>query len=65
MQRDPVCGREISPTLREQGQVQSFDYLGKTYFFCSLKCRTSFIDEPIAFVAEEVALRTNGEGHPR
>lgn len=63
MQRDPVCGREISPTRREQ--VQTFDYMGKTYFFCGLKCRTTFIDEPIAFVAEEVALRTNGEEHPR
>ena len=38
---DPVCGMTVDPAA-----AASADYAGRTYWFCSDGCRTSFLAEP-------------------
>ena len=42
MVTDPVCGMEIDPKTA----AGKSDYLGKTYYFCSLGCKKTFDKEP-------------------
>jgi Cu+-exporting ATPase len=51
---DPVCGMSIDP----QQAAGSFDYNGRTFFFCSIGCREKFKTDPVPFLnkpAESVA----------
>ncbi|HXI74581.1 MAG TPA: heavy metal translocating P-type ATPase, partial [Pyrinomonadaceae bacterium] len=43
---DPVCGMSIDP----QQAAGSFDYHGRTFFFCSLDCRERFKADPERFI---------------
>jgi len=45
--KDPVCGMTVDPA-RTQHRT---DHAGKTYFFCSDRCRSKFIADPMRFVA--------------
>lgn len=47
--RDPVCGMEI----RTDRAAASIEYAGKTYHFCSVRCRDQFKNEPTRFVSNE------------
>ncbi|GMV32992.1 YHS domain-containing protein [Chloroflexi bacterium CFX2] len=39
---DPVCGTKLNP-----GTVTyKYQYLGRTYYFCSLECTIAFDEEP-------------------
>lgn len=49
--KDPVCGMSVDPASAKYRS----DYTGKTYFFCSDKCRAKFEHDPKAFVAEGTA----------
>jgi Cu+-exporting ATPase len=49
--KDPVCGMLVDPASAKYRS----DYAGKTYFFCSDKCRAKFEHDPKAFVAEGTA----------
>lgn len=49
--KDPVCGMLVDPASAKYRS----DYTGKTYFFCSDKCRAKFEHDPKAFVAEGTA----------
>lgn len=40
--KDPVCGMEVS----RQTAIETYDYQGKTYYFCSVGCRQAFEVEP-------------------
>ncbi len=42
MEKDPVCGLDVDPKTAEA----SSQYQGKTYYFCSSGCKTSFDKEP-------------------
>ena len=39
---DPVCGMEIDPKT----SAGKSEYLGKTYYFCSMGCKKAFDKEP-------------------
>jgi YHS domain-containing protein len=39
---DPVCGMAVDPTTGEL----SFEYQGKTYWFCGKGCLLEFRDDP-------------------
>ncbi len=39
---DPVCGMEIDP----ETAAGSSEYMGKTYYFCSLGCKQDFDKDP-------------------
>ena len=40
---DPVCGMTVDPAT-----AGSADYAGRTYYFCSDACRTTFVIDPLA-----------------
>jgi YHS domain-containing protein len=46
LERDPVCGRELT---REQALL-SAEVKGRTYLFCSERCRMLFSIRPAWFV---------------
>ncbi|MCX5655550.1 MAG: heavy metal translocating P-type ATPase [Planctomycetota bacterium] len=54
---DPICGMTVDP----QDCAGSFDYQGKTYYFCSTHCLEKFRADPEAYLAESRA----GAPHPR
>jgi len=39
---DPVCGMDVT----EENAACSYEYMGKTYYFCAESCRDSFIADP-------------------
>ena len=49
MVRDPVCGMQ----LEEEDSVDSSEYQGKTYYFCSPNCKAAFDQDPQKYVTEE------------
>jgi YHS domain-containing protein len=49
MERDPVCGMELTPGHEEA----EFQYEGKTYHFCSRECRDLFVKNPAQYVRAE------------
>ncbi|HLW91577.1 MAG TPA: heavy metal translocating P-type ATPase [Roseiarcus sp.] len=49
--RDPVCGMSVTiATAKHQAE-----HGGKTYYFCSGRCREKFVAEPVLFIAEPSA----------
>ena len=46
MALDPVCGMQVDPAKA----AGSFDYQGKTYFFCSPHCVAKFKSDPAKYV---------------
>ncbi len=48
MEIDPVCGMSVEPTAAA-GQSE---YLGKTYYFCSLGCKQAFDKEPEKYLGQ-------------
>lgn len=48
MTRDPVCGLNI----QQYDATAVSDYRGKTYYFCSTRCRAVFVECPATFVIE-------------
>lgn len=46
---DPVCGMTVDPQTAEFRAEEA----GKTYFFCSAKCREKFVAEPTRFLKGE------------
>jgi YHS domain-containing protein len=44
--RDFVCGMEID----KEKSTGSFDYQGKTYHFCSERCRDDFSKNPSSYI---------------
>lgn len=39
---DPVCGMEVD----EKSAAATYDYQGKTYYFCGPGCKVAFTKEP-------------------
>lgn len=50
--RDPVCGMVVDPATAKGGRIV---HDGKTYTFCSAKCRGRFESNPDAFLREASA----------
>jgi Cu+-exporting ATPase len=46
---DPVCGMEVDP----QTAAGSFEYRGKTYYFCSEGCLADFREDPGSYLGAE------------
>jgi len=43
---DPVCGMEVT----EENAACSYDYKGRTYYFCAESCRDRFAADPTRFL---------------
>lgn len=50
-QIDPVCGMTVVP----QRSAGSFDYSGKTYYFCAPSCLKKFSEAPESYLAKKNA----------
>jgi Cu+-exporting ATPase len=48
--KDPVCGM----TVAEETSAGTFEYEGKTYYFCAAGCRESFEKEPEKYLKGDV-----------
>lgn len=46
--KDPVCGMEVTA----ETAAGTSDYQGKTYYFCSPGCKSSFDKDPERYVSE-------------
>jgi len=43
---DPVCGMKFDPSTARY----KIEHDGKTFYFCSERCRTKFVDDPMKYV---------------
>ena len=50
-QRDPVCGMEVD----QQDAAATSEYQGKTYSFCSQRCKEKFDQNPQQYVKGQSA----------
>jgi Cu+-exporting ATPase len=50
--KDPVCGMLVDPKTAK-GQS---DFEGKTYYFCSAKCKSRFDENPLEYLTEKKSL---------
>jgi len=55
---DPVCGMTVDPA-RAAGRAE---HAGRTYHFCSLRCRDRFVADPASFLAPVPAARAARAG---
>jgi len=46
MAKDFVCGMDVDETKAGE----SYDYEGKTYYFCAAECKDRFADSPEEFI---------------
>lgn len=46
--KDPVCGMAIDPATAKH----TSEYLGQTYYFCSLMCLKAFEDDPQPYLRQ-------------
>ena len=49
--KDPVCGMDVDPHTAKHRA----DHAGRTYYFCSARCRERFVADPAKFLAAEAA----------
>lgn len=57
--KDPVCGMSVTP---ESAKGRS-DFNGKTYFFCSTKCKEKFAQHPEQYISPVApAVENNNQG---
>jgi YHS domain-containing protein len=49
IERDPVCGMDVDTETSEL----SYDYQGKTYWFCGRGCLLEFKDDPEKYLAAD------------
>jgi len=48
MAKDPICGVNVD----EKTAKYKSDHMGKTYYFCSQMCKTTFDKNPMKYVGE-------------
>jgi YHS domain-containing protein len=44
---DPVCGMEVD----EKTAAATYEYKGKTYYFCAPGCKADFVKDPERYLA--------------
>ena len=49
MSIDPVCGMSVD----EKTAPAKADYQGKTYYFCSEECKTTFQQNPSSYTKQQ------------
>jgi len=55
-QIDPVCGMQVDPSQA----AGASEYGGKTYYFCSMGCKTKFDKNPTEFAESQQAKGSSG-----
>ena len=49
MEKDPVCGMMVDPATA----AGSYNYEGKTYYFCAVGCKVTFEKNPKQYLSGE------------
>ncbi len=49
MAKDPVCEMEVN----EEKAAATYEYKGKTYYFCAVGCKEKFAKNPERFLKRE------------
>lgn len=52
---DPVCGMQVDEKLA----AATYEYLGKTYYFCAQGCKNAFQKDPEKYLSRQ----TSQSGH--
>ena len=61
--KDPICGMEVDEmAARSEGRTTEFD--GRTYFFCSPRCKEAFEKDPSSFLKGQGGRSAPGETGP-
>lgn len=55
---DPVCGMQVD----EKSAAATYEYQGKTYYFCAPGCKTAFEKEPEKYLNQSTG-HGGHEGH--
>lgn len=59
MKKDVVCGRDV-----DEATAARTTYGDRTYFFCSEKCETDFVSNPLRYVDKSRSVGST-EGSPK
>ena len=59
MEKDPVCGMMVEPATA----AASYEYEGKTYYFCAVGCRVAFGKDPERYLSEERSTHSHHAHH--
>jgi YHS domain-containing protein len=54
LSRDPVCGMDVAKG-KANAVSTTVEYRGKTYFFCSPRCKNLFASDPGRYLKPETA----------
>jgi Cu+-exporting ATPase len=49
MAKDPVCGLTVSP----ETAAATYEYQGRTYFFCAAGCKVAFGKDPEQYLRQD------------
>lgn len=49
MEKDPICGMDV----KEEEAAATYEYKGKTYYFCAVGCKEKFAQDPERFLKED------------
>jgi len=49
MAKDPICGMDV----KEEEAAATYEYKGKTYYFCAVGCKEKFAQDPERYVEKE------------
>ena len=63
MSTDPVCGMEVY----EMSAAATYEYKGRTFYFCSPGCKAAFAKEPAKYVGggeEHAGHEPHNHEHP-
>ena len=55
---DPVCGMEVD----EKSAADTYEYQGKTYYFCAPGCKAAFEKEPEKYLNKSEG-QSGHQGH--
>ena len=58
MAMDPVCGMQVD----EKSAAATYDYKGKTYYFCAPGCKAAFEKEPEKYLNKQEGHGGHGHG---
>lgn len=59
MERDPVCGMMVDPA----SAAASYEYKGKTYYFCAVGCMKAFEKDPERYLGQGHSAHDPHEHH--
>jgi len=58
MALDPVCGMQVD----EKSAAATYEYQGKTYYFCAPGCKAAFVKDPEKYLQRNES-HGGHEGH--